>query len=107
MSTPPPSYGGPGPPEPVSQPLAGRYRRLILALRVGVVAAGLLAAVGVLAPDPVGTAASRGFLGVVISVPLLRVTWLSVRWVNRRDLRFAALGATLLAVVGCAALTAF
>lgn len=106
MNPQPRSHGGPDPSEAVPQPLVGRQRRLILALRMGVSAAGVMAAVGVLAPDPVGSVASRGFFGLVIAVPLLRVAWLTLRWINRRDLRFAAVGVGVLVVASAAAITA-
>jgi hypothetical protein len=89
---------GPGP-----HPLVGRQRHLVGALRVGASVAFGTALVGLLAPPSVGDAAGRVFVGMLVAIPLARVVWLGIRWVRRRDLRFASVVGLLLVVVAFAA----
>jgi hypothetical protein len=61
------------------------------------------AVTGLLAPDPIGTAASAVAVCVVAGTPLVRVAWLAVRWHRRGDRRYAAVAAALLLIVGTGA----
>jgi hypothetical protein len=88
---------------PARHPLIGRQRHLVTALRVGALVAFAAALVGLLAPARVGDPAGRAFLVLLVALPLGRLVWLLVRWVRRRDLRFASVAALLLAVVAFAA----
>lgn len=88
-------------------PLAGRQRRLILALRIGMGLAGVLAAIGVLVPGDIGEMAATAFMATLIALPLARVMWLMIRWMYRRDLRFAAVSAGVLFVAVLAAASAW
>lgn len=67
------------------------------------VLAFVLGLAGVLSPDPVGTVAGWFAVATVAAAPLGRVVWLSIRWVQRRDYRFAATAASLIVVVGMGA----
>lgn len=92
---------------PYPQPLVGRQRLLIRVLKLGVAVAVVLATIGLILPGDTGRLASEAFLGVLIAAPLVRVTWLTVRWIHRRDLRFALVGVGLLLVVATAVATAW
>lgn len=59
----------------------------------------LLGIAGAVAPDPVGSVAGWSAVATVAAAPLGRVVWLAIRWVERRDCRFAATAAGLLLVV--------
>ena len=77
-------------------PMVGLHRLLVACA----VAALVLGALGATLPDDAGTAAATAAVTVVIAAPLLRVAWLSGRWLRKGDVRFAALAVVLLAVVG-------
>lgn len=91
---------------PVTQPLVGRQRRLVIALWTGLIVAAGTATFAVLLPGRGGELAGQAFLASVIAIPLLRVLWLTSRWFMRRDLRFGAAGLSLLAVAVAAAVIA-
>jgi predicted PurR-regulated permease PerM len=57
---------------------------------------------------PVAAAEKLGtvLLCLLIALPLARVLWFVQRWVRRGDLRFAAIAAGVLVVVGLGALLA-
>lgn len=86
----------PGPPP---NPLAGRQAALVAALRVGTVAAAVLAALALVLPERAASVAGVGMVAVLVGVPVGRVVWLVARWVRRGDTRFALAGAVLLAIV--------
>jgi uncharacterized membrane protein len=97
----------PDPDDVFSHPLVGRQRHLVRAMRIGLGLAAVLALVGVAAPGRAGTYASTAFMSALIAMPLLRVVWLTVRWIHRRDLRFAAVSAGVLLIAGLAGLSAW
>lgn len=99
--------GSAGSDHPVAQPLAGRQRRLVLLLEIGVGLAAILAVAGLVLPGQAGRIAAQVFLGVLIATPLVRVAWLTVRWLNRRDIRFAIVGLGVLLVAMMAGLSAW
>lgn len=69
------------------------------ALQFTTVAALLLGLVGSISPAPIGSVAAWMGFGVVVAVPLARVAWLGVRWIDRHDYRFALIAFSLLGVV--------
>lgn len=79
-------------------------RLTIGALRVAVGVAFVAAAIGLLAPEL--RIAAPLALGVVIAAPLFRVVGRIARWWREGDLRFVAVGSTLVAVVVVSALVA-
>ena len=83
-----------------------RQRRLVVALRVAVGLLVVAAVVALALPGRAGEVAADAVAAVLVAVPLGRVAWLVVRWTRRRDLRFAAAGAGLLALAGLGALLA-
>lgn len=86
----------PGPPP---NPNRGRQRLLVLFLQV---ALGLVAALGVAAlvvPESVHHALAVAMVVVLVAVPVIRVLWLVLRWIRRRDWRFVAAGTGLLTVL--------
>jgi hypothetical protein len=87
-------------------PLVGRQRHLVLALRLSLVASLLAAAGAVALPGDLGAALAVVLVGLLIAVPLGRVLWLTIRWIRRRDRRFALVGTALLTVVVLAAASA-
>lgn len=82
--------------------ISGRRQRP--ALRVVTAAAWMLAGIGTLGLSDVTDAAAVAALTLVTAAPLIRVGWLVFRWTQERDLRFAALGVGLLAVVAIGAI---
>lgn len=76
------------------------------ALQVATAAALVLGIVGALVPAPGGTAAAWTGFGVIVAVPLGRVAWLGLRWIQRRDYRFALIAFGLLGVVVVGAIAA-
>ncbi|HSL58090.1 MAG TPA: hypothetical protein VK866_09640 [Acidimicrobiales bacterium] len=89
---------------PPPDPLARRQRHLVVALRAATVVAVVLAAGALVLPDRWGERAGTAMVGVLIGAPVLRVAWLTVRWVRRGDVRFALTGVALLVVIAVAAL---
>jgi hypothetical protein len=83
-----------------------RYERISWTLQFFTWVALGAAVAGLLLPDPVGNAASAVAVGVVVGAPLVRVSWLSVRWYQRGDRRYAAVAAALLVIVGTGAVLA-
>ena len=83
-----------------------RFSRLSIWLRRAVLLVAVLAAITLLLP--VATAEKLGTVLVclLIALPLARVLWFVQRWVRRGDLRFAAIAAGVLVVVGLGALLA-
>lgn len=59
----------------------------------------VVALLGVVVPGGAGVAVAWGAFVMVVAVPLLRITWLALRWASRRDYAFSLLAATLLAIV--------
>ncbi|MHB1137466.1 MAG: hypothetical protein ACYC2O_00830 [Microthrixaceae bacterium] len=94
-----------GDPQPFD-PRPGRYRRLSELMRSSLVVAGLLAVVTVLVPASVGRWTGGVLVVVLVGAPLFRIVWFVVRWLRRGDLRYAAVGAGVLAVVTIGALLA-
>lgn len=78
----------------------GHALRLLSRLALGAALAGLLL------PDPIGKVASALAVAVVVAAPLLRVTWLAVRWYGRGDRRYAAVAVALLLIIGCGSVLA-
>ena len=77
-------------------PMVGLHRLV----QAGAAAALVLGVLGAALPGDAGTATATAAVSVVIAGPLLRVAWLSGRWLRKGDVRFAVLAAVLLAVVG-------
>lgn len=65
-----------------------------------VIAVGLVSAV---LPDQAGTAAATAVVATVVTVPLLRVGWLVLRWRHEHDRRFVGIGLALLGVIASGA----
>ena len=91
------------PERPRVDPRPGRQRRLIRFLRVAAVAVLVLALASLALPGDAGRVAADLMVAVVIATPVVRVVWLLLRWVRRRDLRFAGVALGLLAVVAVSA----
>jgi hypothetical protein len=86
-------------------PRAQRRRRMVRFLWISAAVVGLLATATLAVPagevrDALGVAA----VAALVLAPVLRVGWLSVRWLRLGDPRFAAVAAGLLLVVALAAL---
>jgi uncharacterized protein HemY len=91
---------------PPPHPLVGRQRWLIVALRVAVAVAAMLAAAAVAVPGELGENLGYAVVTLIIAAPVARVVWLAIRWIRRGDLRFAGVAGLVLAVVATAALLA-
>jgi hypothetical protein len=84
-----------------------RYHRMILGLRFATRLAFVAAVAGMLLPGKAGRSAGALAVTVVVSVPLLRVLWLAIRWWRPgRDRRYSLVATGLLAVVGAGAVVA-
>jgi uncharacterized membrane protein len=81
-------------------------RLLASILRIGLVAAFVLALGGAFVPGTVGRVSSVVCIALLIAAPVLRVGWLTVDWARAGDRRFAALGAVLLGVLVASAIVA-
>lgn len=84
---------------PPPHPLAGRQRRLVWYLRGSLALATLAACAELLVPPQDRPSVGRLMVAVLVLAPVGRVAWLGVRWARRRDWRFTAAAAVLLAVV--------
>lgn len=81
-------------PSPASLPSRDRFAGLIRFLHAVLVAAVVLAAAGLVVDEAAWT-----MVAVLIVAPLVRVTWLAVRWAARGDRRYALVAVTVLAVM--------
>jgi hypothetical protein len=64
------------------------------------------ATIGTLAPGEWRERTAALIVAALVAVPVLRLTWLTVRWARRGDLQFAARALALLVVIGAGALLA-
>ena len=64
-----------------------------------VVAAAVLASLGLALPGRVGRDVAAAAVVVVVAAPLLRVVWLIVAWWRAGDRRFVIVGLGLLAII--------
>jgi hypothetical protein len=71
-----------------------------------VVAAAVLAAVGLALPGRAGLDVATAAVVVVVAAPLLRVLWLVVAWWRGGDRRFVVIGTCLLAIVALGSVVA-
>ena len=83
----------------IVDPRFDRFRPLSNALGWALAVVAVLAAAAVVLPSPVGGWAAAALVATLVAVPLARVVWLVARWVRRGDLRYAAVGAGVLAVI--------
>lgn len=68
-------------------------------LQIALVITFVLALGGAFIPGRMGAVSGTACIVILIAAPVLRVGWLVVDWTRLRDVRFAALGATLLLVL--------
>jgi hypothetical protein len=81
---------------------------LVRGLQWAVIAAAVLAAVGLALPGQAGIGVAIAAVVVVVGAPLVRVVWLVVAWARSGDTRFVLVGVGLLLVItagGIVALT--
>ena len=83
-----------------------RFSRLSIWLRRAVLLVAVLAVVTLLLPVDAAEKLGAVLVCLLIALPLARVLWFVQRWVRRGDLRFAAIAAGVLLVVGVGALLA-
>ena len=83
-----------------------RFSRLSIWLRRAVLLVAVLAAITLLLPVAAAEKLGTVLVCLLIALPLARVLWFVQRWVRRGDLRFAAIAAGVLLVVGVGALLA-
>lgn len=86
-------------PSPASLPSRDRFQGLIRFLQAALVAAVLLAAVGLFVETVAWV-----MVFLVVAAPLVRVAWLGVRWAGRGDRRYGLVVLALLGVILAAAL---
>lgn len=85
----------------------GRQDDLALFLRISLAALLLLSLIGVVAHGRVSRDVGQAMVVLLVALPLIRLVWLLVRWVRKRDRRFTLELVALLAVVGIAAVVGF
>ena len=83
-----------------------RFSRLSIWLRRAVLLVAVLAVVTLLLPVDAAEKLGAVLVCLLIALPLARVLWFVQRWIRRGDLRFAAIAAGVLLVVGVGALLA-
>ena len=83
-----------------------RFSRLSIWLRRAVLLVAVLAVLTLLLPVAAAEKLGAVLVCLLIALPLARVLWFVQRWVRRGDLRFAAIAAGVLLVVGVGALLA-
>ena len=83
-----------------------RFSRLSIWLRRAVLLVAVLSVLTLLLPVAVAEKLGVVLVCLLIALPLARVLWFVQRWVRRGDLRFAAIAAGVLLVVGVGALLA-
>lgn len=83
-----------------------RFSRLSIWLRRAVLLVAVLAVLTLLLPVDAAEKLGVVLVCLLIALPLARVLWFVQRWVRRGDLRFAAIAAGVLLVVGVGALLA-
>jgi hypothetical protein len=67
-------------------------------LTAEVAAVVVLCVAALVGPEVLAGSSGAGLLALLVAIPLVRVTWLVVRWFRRGDPRFAAVGSFVLAV---------
>ena len=81
-------------------------RRQAVGLTILATVATIAAGASLVLPGTPGILTGTVAVGLTVAAPLLRVAWLTVRWLQEPDLRFAAAGAALLATIILGALLA-
>lgn len=81
-----------------------RQRALTAFLFLAVLLAASLSLAAIVLEGEASTLAATAAVAVAVGTPLARTLWLAVRWVRKRDLRFAAAALVVLAVVALGAL---
>jgi hypothetical protein len=79
------------------------HTELVAFLRIAVVTAFALGLLGATLPGDAGIAVATVAVAAVIAVPVVRITWLALRWARKGDARFAALAGVLLLVIAAGA----
>jgi hypothetical protein len=92
--------------EPPVDPRQSRQRRLAWFLRVALIVVLALAVVGLVLPGDAGRTVGVAMTITLGATPVVRLFWLLVRWVHKRDYRFAATLGGLLAVLATATVIA-
>ncbi len=82
-----------------NDPRQGRFETAARLLRAAAVATGVLAATAVVLPEPVDHTLAVVAVAVVALVPVVRLTWLGIRWIRRGDRTFAWIPFAILAVI--------
>jgi hypothetical protein len=78
-----------------------------LVISWALIVAAVVAIVGIVAQDDVGTIFSAIAVGVVTAIPILRVGWLVKRWFGQRDQRFAWIAVFLLVLIAIGPIVGF
>jgi hypothetical protein len=85
-------------------PRETRQRSLVFFLQVALVVTLGLSLLSVTLPDDLTRPFGVATVAVLVLVPLVRIVWLAIRWVLKRDYRFAAAATLLAAIVAVAEL---
>lgn len=80
-------------------PRLDRQRVLVWFLQGAGIVVLVLAVAALLLPRDRRPPAAWLMVAALISIPVIRVAWLAIRWVGRRDWRFAGAAAALLGVL--------
>lgn len=90
--------------EPIRDPREGRQRSLVHFLRAALVVVVVLSLLSVVLPGRASRGLGIATVAVLVAVPLVRIVWLALRWVLKRDYRYAAAAALLAIIVATAEL---
>lgn len=79
-----------------------RFRLIAQVMRAVLAFVAILAFGSAVAPEPWSGALGQMAVASLIAAPLLRVLWMAVRWIRRRDYKYSAvaLGVFTLAMIG-------
>lgn len=79
-----------------------RFRLIARIMKMVLGFVGLLALGSAIAPEPYSEVLGQMAVASLIAAPLLRVLWMAVRWIRRRDYKYSAvaLGVFTLALIG-------
>jgi len=79
-------------------PREERFRPMGDFLFAEVIAVMIMALVAVIFGGQIGRGAAIGMFVLLLTIPMIRVLWLVIRWFRRGDPRFALVGLVVLAV---------
>jgi hypothetical protein len=84
---------------PAPDPRETRQQSLVVFLQVALGLGAVSSLAAVLLPGRLGHDVGVATVAILIITPVVRVSWLAVRWFLKRDLRYAFAAAMLVSIV--------